>query len=34
MATLTVWKFESWNAANEAIATLEGLAKEGAINVT
>ena len=33
MATLTVWKFETWNGANQAIATLEGLAEEKAITV-
>ena len=33
MATLTVWKFETWNAANEAIGTLDGLAKQGVITV-
>jgi uncharacterized membrane protein len=33
MGTLTVWKFESWNAANQAIGTLEGLAKQGLITV-
>jgi uncharacterized membrane protein len=33
MATLTVWKFETWNGANQAIATLEGLAKQRLIKV-
>ncbi len=33
MATLTVWKFGTWNGANQAIATLEGLAKQGQIKV-
>ncbi|MFI6677535.1 DUF1269 domain-containing protein [Kribbella sp. NPDC050470] len=33
MATLTVWKFGTWNGANQAIGTLEGLAKQGLIKV-
>lgn len=33
MATLTVWKFGSWDGANQAIGTLEGLAKQGLITV-
>ncbi len=33
MSTLTVWKFESWNGANQAIGTLEGLAKQKLIRI-
>ncbi|GAA1116986.1 DUF1269 domain-containing protein [Kribbella jejuensis] len=33
MGTLTVWKFGSWDGANQAIGTLEGLAKDGVIRV-
>lgn len=33
MAALTVWKFGTWNGANQAIGTLEGLAKQGLIKV-
>jgi len=33
MATLTVWKFASWDGANQAIATLEALAKQELIRV-
>jgi uncharacterized membrane protein len=33
VGTLTVWKFGSWDGANQAIATLEGLAKQGLITV-
>ncbi|WP_433167559.1 DUF1269 domain-containing protein [Kribbella sp. CA-247076] len=33
MATLTVWKFENWDGANQAIGTLESLAKQGLIKV-
>lgn len=33
METLTVWRFESWNGANQAIGTLEGLAKQKLITL-
>jgi uncharacterized membrane protein len=33
MATLTVWKFASWDGANQAIGTLEALAKQELITV-
>jgi len=33
MSTLTVWKFSTWDGANQAIGTLEGLAKQGLIRV-
>ncbi|WP_427884740.1 DUF1269 domain-containing protein [Kribbella sp. GL6] len=33
MGTLTVWKFGSWDGANQAIGTLEGLAKDGVIRM-
>jgi uncharacterized membrane protein len=33
MSTLTVWKFETWDGANQAISTLEGLAKQGLVKV-
>jgi uncharacterized membrane protein len=33
MATLTVWKFDSPTAADDAVSTLEGLAKQQLINV-
>ncbi|HEY3562451.1 MAG TPA: DUF1269 domain-containing protein [Kribbella sp.] len=33
MGTLTVWKFGSSDGANQAIGTLEGLAKDGAIRM-
>ncbi|GAB2603949.1 DUF1269 domain-containing protein [Kribbella endophytica] len=33
MATLTVWKFASWDGANQAIATLEALAKQDLLKV-
>jgi uncharacterized membrane protein len=33
MSTLTVWKFETWDGANQAISTLEGLAKQELIKV-
>jgi len=33
MSTLTVWKFGTWNGANQAIATLEGLAKQKLIKI-
>ena len=33
MSTLTVWKFSTWDGANQAIATLEGLAKQKLITV-
>lgn len=33
MSTLTVWKFGTWNGADQAIGTLEGLAKQGLITV-
>ncbi|HEY4569383.1 MAG TPA: DUF1269 domain-containing protein [Kribbella sp.] len=33
MGTLTVWKFETWDGANQAIGTLEGLAKQGSIKL-
>lgn len=33
MGTLTVWKFGSWDGANQAIGTLEGLAKDGLIRM-
>jgi uncharacterized membrane protein len=33
MAALTAWKFDSWDGANQAIGTLEALAKQGLIKV-
>jgi uncharacterized membrane protein len=33
VATLTVWKFESWDGANQAIGTLESLAKQKLIRI-
>jgi hypothetical protein len=33
MATLTVWRFASWDAANQAIATLEVLAKQDVLKI-
>jgi uncharacterized membrane protein len=33
MATLTVWKFEYWHEADQAIGTLEALDKQGLINL-
>jgi uncharacterized membrane protein len=33
MATLTVWKFASWDGANQAIGTLEALAKQDLLKV-
>ncbi len=33
MATLTVWKFASWDGANQAIGTLEALAKQELIKI-
>jgi uncharacterized membrane protein len=33
MSTLTVWKFASWDGANQAIATLEALAKQDLIKI-
>ncbi|HET6986635.1 MAG TPA: DUF1269 domain-containing protein [Kribbella sp.] len=33
MATLTVWKFATWDGANQAIGTLEALAKQGLIKI-
>lgn len=33
MATLTVWQFATWNGANQAIGTLESLAKQELIKV-
>ena len=33
MATLTVWKFENWDGANQAIGTLESLAKQKLIKI-
>lgn len=33
MAALTVWKFGTWDGANQAIGTLESLAKQGLIKV-
>lgn len=33
MSTLTVWKFGSWDGANQAIGTLEALAKQDLIKV-
>lgn len=33
MATLTVWKFASWDGANQAIGTLEVLAKQELITI-
>ncbi|MFG1819659.1 DUF1269 domain-containing protein [Kribbella sp. NPDC049174] len=33
MATLTVWKFDNPNGAGEAASTLEGLGKQGLINI-
>lgn len=33
MATLTVWKFASWDAANQAIATLEVLARQDVLKI-
>ncbi|TCO44040.1 putative membrane protein [Kribbella antiqua] len=33
MSTLTVWRFASWDGANQAIGTLEALAKQGLITV-
>ncbi|WP_328997456.1 DUF1269 domain-containing protein [Kribbella sp. NBC_00709] len=33
MATLTVWKFGTWDGANQAIGTLESLAKQRMIKI-
>jgi uncharacterized membrane protein len=33
MATLTVWRFEYWHEADQAIATLESLEKQGLIKL-
>ena len=33
MATLTVWKFDNWHDADQAVATLEALAKQQLIKV-
>jgi len=33
MSTLTVWRFSTWNGANQAIGTLESLAKQELIKV-
>ena len=33
MATLTAWKFDSWDGANQAIGTLEALSKQGLITL-
>ena len=33
MATLTAWKFGTWDGANQAIGTLEALSKQGLIKL-
>jgi uncharacterized membrane protein len=33
MATLTVWKFDNWHEADQAVSTLEALAKQELIKV-
>ena len=33
MATLTVWKFDNWHEADQAVSTLESLAKQELIKV-